>query len=83
MHFGIDAASTVVSAPASPQGAAQISLRIDRIVTSNFSGARWFLGLRILAWRDHCMGVSGGNRLVAFTGVVRPIRSNATDVLIG
>ena len=29
------------------------------------------------------MGVSVGNRLVAFTGVVRPIRSNATDVLIG
>ena len=29
------------------------------------------------------MGVSGGNRLVAFTGVIRPIRSNATDVLIG
>ena len=64
-------------------GAAQITLRMDRIVTSNCSGARWFPGLCILAWRDHCMGVSGGNRLVAFTGVVRPIRSNATDVLIG
>ena len=39
VHFGFDAASTVVSAPASPQGAAQISLRIDCIVTSNCSGA--------------------------------------------
>ena len=83
MHFGFDAASALVSAPVSPQGAAQVSLRIDRIVTSNCSGARWFLELCILAWRDHCMGVSGGNRLVTFTGVVRPIRSNATDVLIG
>ena len=64
-------------------GAAQISLRMDRIVTSNYSGARWFLGLCILAWRDHCMGVSGGNRLVEFTVIIRPIRSNATVVLIG
>lgn len=34
-RFGFDAASAVISAPASPQGAAHISLRIDRIVTSN------------------------------------------------
>ena len=38
VHFGFDAASTVVSAPALSQGAAQISLRIDCIVTSNCSG---------------------------------------------
>jgi hypothetical protein len=29
------------------------------------------------------MGVSGGNRLVAFMGVIRPVCSNAADVLIG
>ena len=29
------------------------------------------------------MGVSGGNRLVAFTRVIRPICGDAADVLIG
>jgi hypothetical protein len=32
---------------------------------------------------DHRMGVSGGNRLAAFAGVIRPICGSAADVLIG
>ena len=46
------------------------------------SGARRFRGLGILARWDHCMGVSGGHRLVAFTRVIRPICGDAADVLI-
>lgn len=82
MHLGFDAASTVVSTPASPHRAAQIPLRMGRIVAGNFSGARRLPGLCILAWRDHRMGISGSNRLVAFAGVIRPICGNAADVLI-
>ena len=103
MHFGFYAASAVVSAPASPQGTAQISLYIDRIVTSNCSGARWFPGLciftrvwgvlELIQWinsapdgrspgGDHRIGVSGGNRLVAFALVIRPVCGDAADVLI-
>ena len=62
MHFGFDAASAVVSTPASPHRAAQIPLRMDRIVAGNCSGARRLPGLCILAWRDHRMGISGSNR---------------------
>ena len=83
MHLRFDAASAVVSTPASPHRAAQISLRIDRIVAGNCSGTRRLPGLCILTWRDDRMGISGGNRLVAFTRVIRPICGNAADVLIG
>jgi hypothetical protein len=40
MHLGFDTASAVVSTPASPQSAPQVSLRTDRVVSGNSSGAR-------------------------------------------
>ena len=40
MHLGFDAASSVVSTPASPQGTTQVSLRTNRFVSGNGSGAR-------------------------------------------
>lgn len=82
MHLGFDAASKVVSAPVSPNRAAQIPLRIDRIVEGNCSGARRLPRLCILVWRDHRMGISGCSRLGAFTCVIRPICGTAADVLI-
>ena len=82
MHLRFDAASAVVSAPASPQSAAKISLRADRVVSGNSSGTRRFPGLCIFTRWDDCMSISGGNRLVAFTGVIRPVGGDAADVLI-
>lgn len=81
MHLGFDAASAVVSAPALPQSAAKISLRIDRIVAGNRSGACRFPRLCIFARWDHCMGVSGSNGIVAFARVVSPICGDTADVL--
>ena len=83
MHLRFYAASAVVSAPASPQSAAQISLRIDRIVAGYCSVARRLPRLGILAWWDQGMGTSRGNRLVAFSRVIRAICGDAADVLIG
>ena len=80
MHLRFDAASAVVSAPTSPQGAAQILLRTDRFVSGNRSGARRLAGLGILARRDHGTGTSGGNRVVAFTRVICPISCDAADL---
>ena len=67
IHLNFDAASTVISASTSPQSLAQITLRIGRIVMGNCFSDHQFLGLCILAWRDHCMGGSGANSLVEFT----------------
>ncbi len=83
IHLRFDAASAVISAPASPQGAPQIPLRIDRIVACNCSVARRFPWLCILAWRDHHMGISRRNLLVAFTDAIRPVCGDTADVLIG
>ncbi len=82
MNLGFDAASAVVSTPASPHRAAKIPLRMDRIVAGNCSGARRLPRLCILAWRDHRMGSSGSNRLLAFAAVIRPICENVADVPI-
>ena len=48
VHLGFDAASSVISAPASPHSAAQISLCAERVVPSHGSGARRFPGFGIL-----------------------------------
>ncbi len=40
MHLRFDTASAVVTTPASPQSAPQVSLRTDRVVSGNSSGAR-------------------------------------------
>ena len=90
-RFRFDATSAVVSAPTSPHRAAQISLRIDRIVTGNRSVACPLPGSACQHAREGFaflrggigVGISGSNRLRAFTGVIRPIRSNAADVLTG
>ena len=83
MHLGLDAASAVVSAPASPQGMPQVSLRTNRFVSGNSSSARRLPRLGILARWYHCMGVSCGNGLVAFVRVVRPIRGDAANIMVG
>jgi hypothetical protein len=70
MHLRFGAALAVVSTPPSPHGAAQTSLRPDRFVSGSGSGARRLPRFGDLAQRDHRMGVSDGNRLVAFARVV-------------
>jgi hypothetical protein len=81
VHLGFDAASSVVSAPASPHSAAQISLGADRVVPSDSSSARRFPGFGIFAWWDHRVSVSGSNGFVAFTRVVRSVCRDTADVL--
>jgi hypothetical protein len=82
-RFGFDTASVMVSAPPSPQSAAQISLRIDSLVSDGGTGACGLPWLGILARWDDSMGIAGGNRLGVFSRVIRPICSEAADVLIG
>ena len=60
----------------------QIPLRIDRIGTGNSSIVCQLPGLHLLTLRYHRAGISGGYRLVTFTGVVHLIYSDAADVLI-
>lgn len=83
MHLGFDAAASVVSAPASPYSAAQISLCADRVVTSYGSGARRFPGFGIFAWWDHRVSVSGSNAFVTFARVVSSVCGDTADVLAG
>jgi hypothetical protein len=83
MHLRFDAASAVVAAPPLSQGTTQISLRIDRIVARNGSGAGRLSRLCILTWWDHCMRVSGGYPLMTFTRVICPVCGDTAKFLIG
>lgn len=73
----------MVSAPASPHSAAQISLCADRVVPSYGSGARQFPGFGIFAWWDHRVSVSVSNGFVTFARVVRSVCGDTADVLAG
>ena len=70
LRFGT--ASAVVPTPLSPKTAAQVSLRIDRFVSGNGSFTRWLQGFLILARRNDSVSTAGGNRIMAFKGVVSP-----------
>ena len=82
MHLRFDATSAVVSTPSPPQGATQVSLRLNGFVAGNCSVACRFPYLCILARWDHCAGISGRNCLMAFARVIRPICGDTSDILI-
>ena len=82
VHFALDAASAVVSAPFSPDGAAEVSRCIDCLVTGDSSSAGRFPRFGVIARRDDCMRATGCNRVVAFSSVVGPISRDATDGLV-
>jgi len=81
-----DPASTVVAGQVSPQGTtqgtAQVSRRIDRFVSGDCPGARGFPRFGIFAGRDDSVSATGGNRMVAFAGIIGAIGCDRTDVLI-
>ena len=68
-----------VSAPSSPQGIAQVSRSIDRFVSGDGPGARRLPRLGIFAGRDGGMSATGGNRVVAFAGIIGTIHCPAGD----
>ena len=82
VHLALDAASAVVSAPFSPDGAAEVSRCIDCLVAGDSSGACGFPWFGVLARRDDGVGIAGGNRVVAFSSVVGPVSRDATDGLV-
>lgn len=82
-YLHIDAVSTVLSVPLSPQVAAHIPLVIECIATENRSDARRFSGLCTYVWWDHRMGISRRNLFVVFKGGISSVCDDTTDVLIG
>ena len=88
MHRGFDAASAVIFAPSSRHGAAQIPLRLDRIVTGNRSFARPLSSSACEhAKEGACVGITAwGVAPQSPRGICEgrtPIGSNAIDLLIG
>ena len=83
MHFGLDAATAVISAPALPDGSAQIARGLDCIVACDGTCARGLPRFGILARGYERMSATGGNRIMAFARVVGPVCGDAADVLMG
>lgn len=57
----------------SPDGPAQVSQRVGRLVPGDGPGSGWFPGLDVLARRDDSMGHAGGSRVVAFARIAGPL----------
>jgi hypothetical protein len=82
MHLCLDAASAMVSAPSSPERAAQVLVGAQGLVSRHGSGGDRLPGLRVLAGRDNGMGAAVGNGIVTLTCVIGAISRDATDFLV-
>ena len=82
MHLRLGAASAVVSAPLSPDGAAEVFRRAQRFVPGDRAGGRWFPGLGILARWDDGVRASVCDRVMALARVVSAVRGNRSDLHI-
>lgn len=66
MHLGLDAAPTVIATPSSPQSAAEVLAGLKRFV----------------AWRDDGMDAAIGDCIMAFSGILGAVCSDAADLLV-
>ena len=82
MHLRLDAASAVISAPSSPEGAAQVFRRPQGFVSGHGSGGDGLPRLRILAGRDDSVRAAVGDGVVALAGIVGAICRDAADLLV-
>ena len=73
MHLGFDTASSVISTPPLPNGAAEMSRCIDGLVAGYGTGAGGLPRLGILARRDDSMGITGSNHVMASACVISPV----------
>ncbi len=81
VHLAFDTAPTVVAAPPSPDGAAQVLRGSQRFVAGDGAGTRCFPRLCVLAWR-YDSGISGSDCLVALSGIVSSVGGDRCDALI-
>lgn len=82
MHLCLNAASAVVSAPSSPECAAQVFRRAQSLVLHHSSSGDRFPGLCVFVGRDDGTGTAICNRIVAFARVIGAISRDATDFLV-
>ncbi len=83
VHLRLDAASAVVSAPVSPDGATEVFRRAERLVARNCTRGRWLPRRGVFAGRDDGVCAPIGDRLVASTSVIGAVGGDAADLLIG
>lgn len=82
-HPTLDTVPEVVSAPSSPQGAAQVLRCVYCLFAVDDPGARRAPEFDVLARRNDSMRISGGIRIMAFAGVMEPIDGDRSNVLAG
>lgn len=82
MHLRLDAASAVISAPSSPDRAAEVFRCPQCFVSCDRTGGDRLPRLGVLAGWDDCVGTAIGDRVVALSSIVGAIRGDAADLLV-
>jgi len=82
MHLRLDAASAVVSAPSSPQSAAEILRGPQGLVARHGTSGDGLPRLRVLAGRDDGGSAALGDSIVALARVIGTIGGDAADLLV-
>ena len=81
VHFGFDAALSVIAAPSSPDCSAKAFRCAQGRVACNRSGGAGFRGLGVLAGRNNGCSTSGRDGVMALAGVERAVCGDAGDRL--
>ncbi len=82
MHLRLSAASAVISAPFSPDGATEVFRGAQGPVAGDRARGQRFPRLGVLAWRNDGMGASVGDGVVALARVVGAVRGDCAEVHI-
>ena len=82
MHLRLDAASAVISAPSSPDRAAEVFRCPQCFVSCDCTGGDSLPRFGVLAGRDDGVGAAVSYGIVAFACVVGPICCDAADFLV-
>ena len=81
VHLRFDTASSVVSAPVSPDRTAEIFRRPQGLVSGDSSSGDGLPRLRVLAGRYDGMGAAVSDRVTALAGIISAVSGDAADLL--
>ena len=81
VHLCFDGAPAVVSAPSSPERAAEVFRRAKGLVSGHGSGGEGLPRFGVLAGRNDGLGTAVSDGIVAFAGVPGTVGGDAADPL--
>ena len=82
VHLGLDAASSMVSAPDSPDRATEVFRSLQSLISGHGTRSDGLPRLCVFAGWDHGIRPAASDGVVAFAGIIGTVCGDATDRLV-